>query len=95
MEIVMDMNDKKFGKKEGELILFNDLFVSSNFILRKATLAEAAQVVPLMWLEVDIAKRQKWMEQLNGKQVLLTLSMARTTFVYDGEKTLIIMNDTT
>jgi hypothetical protein len=67
MEVVMDMNDKKFGKKEGELILFNDLFVASNFIMRKATLVEAAQVIPLMWIEVDIAKRQKWMEQLNGK----------------------------
>lgn len=70
MEVVMDMTDKKFGKKEGELILFNDLFVSSNFIMRKATLAEAAQVMPLMWIEVDIAKRQKWAEQLNGKRTL-------------------------
>jgi hypothetical protein len=67
MEVVMDMHDKKFGKKEGELILFNDMFVSSNFIMRKATLTEAAQVVPLMWIEQDIFKRQKWMEQLNGK----------------------------
>lgn len=73
MEVVMDMNDKKFGKKEGELILFNDLFVSSNFIMRKATLVEAAQVIPLMWIEVDIAKRQKWMEQLNGKCTCNTL----------------------
>ncbi len=86
MEIVMDMNDKKFGKKEGELILFNDLFVSSNFILRKATLAEAAQVVPLMWLEVDIAKRQKWMEQLNGKQVFLTLYQSHVSHLFMMEK---------
>lgn len=92
----MDLNDKKFGKKEGELILFNDLFVSSNFILRKATLAEASQVAPLMWIEIDIAKRQKWMEQLNGKQLIQIIERYRfIPLLNDGEKTLIIMNDTT
>jgi CRP-like cAMP-binding protein len=76
------MNDKKFGKKEGELILFNDLFVSSNFIMRKATLAEAAQVVPLMWIEVDIAKRQKWVEQLNAE----SLSAENAVVLYGPER---------
>jgi len=48
--LLMDLSDRKKGKKEAELILCNDILVAGNFVSKQRTLGEFSLPVPVMWI---------------------------------------------
>lgn len=63
----MDVNNPRWGKKEGEVILFSDILLSSNFLQRKGCiLQDVSQPVPLIWVITEIEKNERLMEILTG-----------------------------
>lgn len=71
LEAIIDLSDAEKGRKsevKPELMIFNDLILASNFMHKKATLNEAGQSLPLVWLDTEFNKRnQKVIETIAGK----------------------------
>lgn len=65
--LLIDMADRKKGaKKDGEILIFNDIVVSGGFVSRKAEQQEYAQVLPLVWVSKDLDEEQATLIESEG-----------------------------
>jgi CRP-like cAMP-binding protein len=62
LEAIIDLSDTEKGKKseaKPELMIFSDLILASNFMHKRATLNEAGQSIPLVWIDTEFNKRNQ------------------------------------
>jgi CRP-like cAMP-binding protein len=57
--LIVDLTDrKKGGKKDGEILLFNDIVVAGSFVHKKADAFDYSFKFPLVWVSKDLDEEQ-------------------------------------